>query len=250
MADEVIDTPAKLFFHLLIIGHEIAHVVHRHINGCGQSRDDYRALEMWADFYGAKVMMCLLTFGHRVRPKFKTFYPDTHFLETALEGMGEAAGRLVAGVYTTDRRYPYPLLRVGLVCNGVTSFLRREINDAPSILPFSVYKRIFSSPQVKELLLINPEHLDADFEPLERARRWHLQEQGEDAAIAPWLLPRFLDHLHTSFQQTPEELEASRITRLNELLDAGLLSEADVIGDSFLHPTGSEDTTSGNGDHR
>ena len=113
MAGEVIDSPDKLHFHLLIISHEIAHVVHQHNDETDQPRDDFHALEMWADFYGSKVMMCLLTFGARISPKFRQFYPDSHFPEEALESMGRAAERLVTGVL--DRvhpRYPFPFCSV------------------------------------------------------------------------------------------------------------------------------------------
>lgn len=230
MAKEVIDTPDKLHFHLLILGHEIAHVVHRHNDEVDQGRDDFHALEMWADFYGAKVMMCLLTFGARVSPKFKEFYPGTRFLEVALESMGRAAERLVTGVYANHPRYPFPLLRVGLITNGIQSFLRRELKGAPGIWPYSVFKRLFASDAVKELMILHPEHMDPDFEPVERARRWHLAVQGSAIAIAPWLKPRVVHHLHTSFQQTEEEREASRLERVRELREAGLLPDDEPTG--------------------
>lgn len=245
MAREVIDTPDQLFFHLLILGHEIAHVVHRHNEEVNQGRDDFQALEMWADFYGAKVMMCLVTFGERVCPKFKTFYPETHFLEAALESMGNAVERLVTGVYANHPKYPFPLLRVGLVYNGVVSFLRREMKSAPGIMPFSVFKRLFASNPVRELMILYPEHLEPDFEPVERARRWHLAVQGTDIAIAPWLKPRVVLHLHTSFQQTEEERAASRMERVREFQEAGLLPVDDgadlVIGSILSDPNGEHD---------
>lgn len=227
MAKEVIDTPDKLFFHLLILGHEIAHVLHKHNDEADQTREDFHALEMWADFYGTKVMMCLVTFGARVRLKFEAFYPSTHFLEPALESMGDAAERLVTGVYANHPKYPYPLLRVGLVSNGIISFLRLEMKNLPKILPYSVIKRLFASKPVRDLMILYPEHADPHFEPIERARRWHLAVQGADMAIAPWLKPMVIHHLHTSFQQTEEEREASRMDRLREFREAGLLPNND-----------------------
>nr|GLK22146.1 hypothetical protein GCM10017606_29740 [Microbacterium terregens] len=233
MATEVVDSADKLHFHLLILGHEIAHVVHRHNDEVDQAPLDYHALEMWADFYGAKVMMCLLTFGSQVNPKFREFYPGDYFLEDALESMGRAVERLVTGVYTNHPRYPFPLLRVGLVNNGIMSFLRRELKGAPGIWPYSVFKRVFASPAVRELMKLHPEHIDPNFEPIERARRWHLAVQGDQMAIAPWLHPRLVHHLHTSFQQTDAEREASRAERARELQDAGLLpADNDATGSS------------------
>lgn len=77
MAEDVIKTLDRLIFHLLMLGHEIAHLVHRHLDGASsQSDEDYRSLELWADFYGAKVAMTLLTYGEKISPLAHQFWPD------------------------------------------------------------------------------------------------------------------------------------------------------------------------------
>lgn len=224
MAREVINEPDRLFFHLLILGHEIAHLMHRHLHRAReQDVADYRALEYWADFYGAKVVMTLITYGPRVQSIFKSFFTGTQFFETALESIGRAVGRLVQTVYVDSDRYPKKLLRVGLTSNGITSFLRREMTDPPPIWYFSVFKRIHASPAVRELMLLNPEHAKFDIDPIERARDWHRTMQGASPAITPWFKPEVLEHLHTSFDQTDEERAASERIRLEELQAAGFL---------------------------
>lgn len=225
MAEEVIDDADLLHFHLLILGHEIAHVVHRHNEEVDQPRDDYYALEMWADFYGAKVMMCLLTFGALVGSKYRQFYPQRGVFVEPLESMGRAAGRLVTSVYQEHPRYPLPLLRVGLITNGIQSFLRREVSGGAMVWGFGVSRRLLASPAVRELVILHPEHMDPSYAPIERARQWHLKAQGNGMAIAPWLKPRVVQQLHTSFQQTDEELAEAREERYRELRDAGLLPE-------------------------
>lgn len=224
MAAEVIDSPEKLYFHLFIIGHEIAHVVHLHNEGPEQTKNEYYALEMWADFYGAKTMMCLVTYGQRVRAVHRSFFPFPAF-ERPLEAMGNAAARLVTQVYIPHPLYPFPLLRVGLLTNGIHSFMRRELENAPSIWPYSIFRRMFAPSPIRSLMRAHPEHMEENFEPIERAREWHLKMQGDRIAIAPWLKPQVVHHLHTSFQQTPAEREHSYQTRVRELQEAGLLQD-------------------------
>ncbi|WEK01290.1 MAG: hypothetical protein P0Y59_06285 [Candidatus Sphingomonas phytovorans] len=223
MAREEIDSPDRLFFHLLILSHELAHLVHRHLYAGVQEAADYRALEYWADFYGAKVMMTLVTFGERVNKIFRVFFPATHFFEAALESVGRAVGRLVETVYTDDDRYPPKLLRVGLTSNGVTSFLRHDMINPPPIWYFSVFKRVFASQPVRELMLLYPEQMDLNVDPIERARKWHREMQGDKIAITPWFKPEVVIYLHTSFDQTDEERAASERMRLEELQAAGYL---------------------------
>lgn len=44
LREEITDAP-RMFFHLIILGHEIAHLVHRHLYAGQQETADYRALE-------------------------------------------------------------------------------------------------------------------------------------------------------------------------------------------------------------
>jgi hypothetical protein len=223
MAREEIDGPDRMFFHLLILSHELAHLVHRHLHAKEQEMADYRALEYWADFYGARLMMVLVTYGERCNAIFRGFFPGTHFFEIALESIGRAVGRLVETIYSDDTRYPPKLLRVGLTSNGVTSFFRRNLANPPPIWYFSVFKRIFASPPVKELMMFNPEQAVLDLDPIERALKWHREMQGDDIAITPWFKPAVVEHLHTSFDQTEEERVASEKMRVLELQAAGFL---------------------------
>lgn len=230
MAREEITDAARMFFHLIILGHEIAHLVHRHLYAGQQEKADYRALEYWADFYGAKVMMALVTFGPRTSKVFERFFPVGTSFDIPMEHVGTAAGRLIESVYLPDSRYPAPLLRVGLVNNGITSFLRHEfagMNVNP-IWYYSVFKRVFSAHATREQMILNPEQMDFDIEPVERARRWHREMQGDRPAIEPWFKPEVVIYLHTSFDQTDEERAESERMRLEELQAGGfLLDEPD-----------------------
>ncbi len=220
MAEEVIDGPDRLHFHLLILGHEIAHLVHKHCDRRVSDKAENRSIEYWADFYGAKVMMALATYGEKISIIYRTFYPGgAHFVKP-LESMGVAVGRLVESFYVADARYPAPLERVSLVSNGVTSFLRRQL--AGKSLGYgwmlSVPLRIFSAPATRKLTKYGPEKISNDLDLIKRARQWHIEMQGELPAIVPGLTKRMLPFLSLSYTTSYDEIEKGR-KRIWEELD-------------------------------
>lgn len=240
MGDDLIDTPERLLFHLLMIGHEIAHLVHGHVETTSdQSDEDFHCLEFWADFYGAKVMMTLLTHGPVTSTYTKRFWPSGN-LSDALERIGDAIGLLFGTVYRDHRRYPKKLDRVGLTANGVMSFLRHYYGrNLDARLYFSVYLRVLSAPNVQEAIQRGDGADPFSPAPFERAWRWHRAAQGDATALAPGLRLEFLDYLHTTFDQTKEELEESQRLRLRELQSVGLLP-TDLHADNEKSPPHSE----------
>ena len=232
MAQDVITTPERLLFHLLMIGHEIAHLVHRHLDDASeQSADDYRSLELWADFYGAKVAMALLTFGRQLRPIAAEFWPDRD-LHKVLNNLGDAVGFLVTMVYSNHEKYPKKIERAGQVTIGVLAFVRTNFGKRFDVrLYYSVPNRVFLCPPVRELIADDVGGFEASYEALRRAKAWHRKAQGNATAITPGFYPALLPYLHTTFGQTEEELEAGRKERLDEIKRAGLFedTEADRI---------------------
>lgn len=219
MAEEEIDSPEKLFFNLLIVAHEIAHLVHRHNHPGPRDRLEDINLEFWADFYSGKVLITLLTYGTRLRPMLNRYYPGRvlPFAEV-LEAIGKAVARLVETVYSDDPRYPPKLLRASLISNGVTSALRRELINPHPIWYFSVIKRVLlASPTIQTLARLHPEHVAIDREQMEAIRTWHRERQGGDQELTPGLLPRFADHLHTRFDHSDEERAAMEQERRAEI---------------------------------
>ena len=231
MAADRIEDAANFFFHLLMVSHEIAHLVHKHTLAGRQENADHMALEYWADFYGAKVMMTLVTHGGGVSELFREFYPGESVFDEALTSIGDAVGRLVTNVYADNARYPSKLLRVALTCNGISSFLRHLYasisqttgRTATAKWYLQVFNRVFSAPSVRELMLLSPESAAFDPEPIERSRAWHREMQGEGVAITPGFWPDFLVYLHTSFDQTDEERAMSEAMRVAEFRQAGLI---------------------------
>lgn len=224
MAEEVIDNPKDLFFHLLILGHEICHAVLLHNSGNHQENNEFRALEMWADFYGTKIALCLITYGKNLKSIFFDFFTAPNFL-VVVEAMGEAVGLLIKYVYRENDHYPHPIVRVGSVMNGTISFFWKELKNQHPIWPYSIIRRMMASPEAYELRILYDQRLTEGFELNGPVRQWHINIQGKNEEIVPGLRLPIRKHLYSSFIQTQEEWEARVKLREKELIAMGLLEE-------------------------
>lgn len=232
MAEHEIDGPATFLFHLLILGHEIAHIAHEHVYSGQQDTIEHSALEFWADFYGAKVLMTLITFGARIRENFDSYFSDPDEYRKRLTHVGDAVDRMVeTNVYNEHPKYPAPLVRVGLVQNGICSFLRHNMGASfkPSMYA-SIFTIVMSGPTVRHLMESDPNQADFSDEPIKRILNWHRAMQGDRSAITPDFKFHLLKYLHTTFDQTDEERGISQAMRLSELHAAGYLLDV-KLGD-------------------
>jgi hypothetical protein len=232
MAEDRIDTPDRLLFHLLMLGHEIAHLVHRHLDGASdQSDEDYRSLELWADFYGAKVAMTLLTYGEQLHQIARRFWPDGD-MHKLLSNIGDAVGLLVTKVYREHKKYPSRLERAGLASNGVLSFVRNYYGRTFDLrFYYSVPVRVLANPAVKALIPSNGGGTHFADEPVKRAAKWHRTTQGTASALTPGLLPHVIKYLHTDFDWTDEEIAEGQRIRLEEVRRSGVLDHLKGDGD-------------------
>lgn len=58
-----INDDAEKLYLLFLLGHEIAHLANKHLNYLDKNSFDTRSIEMWADFFGAKISMSILLHG-------------------------------------------------------------------------------------------------------------------------------------------------------------------------------------------
>lgn len=58
-----IDLDEEKVYLLFLIGHEIAHLANKHLDHKDKNSFDTRSIEMWADFFGAKIAMSILING-------------------------------------------------------------------------------------------------------------------------------------------------------------------------------------------
>lgn len=239
MADEVIESPDRLIFHLLMLGHEIAHLAHKHLDGAdSQTNDEYLTLELWADFYGAKVAMTLLTYGEQVRLQAHRFWPHRSLPRLLLD-VGSAVAMLLRHVYREHRKYPMPIERAGITSNGILSFVRNYYGGEFNLgFYYSVPLRIlFSNEFTREVIRLDGGRTEFASSPILRAAEWHRKVQASAPAITPGFLPPVLPYLHTSFSHSDEEIEETRRILMDELKKSGILGddfEEDNLNPSYL----------------
>ncbi|WP_156381768.1 hypothetical protein [Rhizobium sp. Leaf341] len=230
MAQEKIDNPDRLHFHLLILGHEIAHLVHMHLHGETLEAEDNSSLEFWADFYGAKVMMALIMFGEKVSQEYRTLQPSRVSFEQRVESIGNGVAMLKP-YYNENKRYPLPLMRVSLSSIGVTSFLRQYYigqNPSPGWM-LTVQRKILLHPEHNDLIKFSSDQIKNFAAPIKRARRWHIKMQKRND-LAYNLNPRMRPYISPIFDESYRDMEWKR-KKIYEELDelAVLVGEPDMF---------------------
>ena len=123
---------SDLFYIAIIACHEFAHYLHRHNSTEDSDNLDSMALESWADFYGARLFITLISFGKRTVKSIKEFI-DPISQEIILKSIGAALFDIYKYIYAhnTSDQYTPPFERVSIFCAGVTSFFYRlygEVN--------------------------------------------------------------------------------------------------------------------------
>ncbi|MNJ24983.1 hypothetical protein D3C77_194150 [compost metagenome] len=139
---------------MIEVCHEVAHYLNRHSIYMSGSEEDKvkedKALEIWADFFGAKLMMTLILLGSRIRPAVKKIgYTG---LDSLLKALNQALLRFYSTRYADSDGSPIyekKDSRVGLCVAGINSVLDRAvgINYQRS---YNVLKRLHQGTAVLE----------------------------------------------------------------------------------------------------
>lgn len=120
-----IDSDDSKFYLLFMIGHEIAHLTHCHLDHTDRDKFDSKTIEMWADFFGAKIAMAILMFGCRFN---KTLLCDTSKYN---EPLAEIFTALIDRLYPVlknadgDGKYLNSKERISIAVAGIAAFLTR-----------------------------------------------------------------------------------------------------------------------------
>ena len=196
----------ELFGYLLMLGHEIAHLIHRHeFRANAQSVEEFRCLEIWADWYGAKVATALINGGPRTHalagsPSFELF----------VDQMAAGVDFLVERVYREHEKYPSPLERAGLTANGVLSYLSAWLGYLKPDVYEGVILGILRVPHVAELVERQDVSGFLGDDDLFRAADWHRQMQNDNKALRLDFRDDVANLLHTNFDRSDDEIREAR----------------------------------------
>lgn len=202
-----------LHFWLIAVGHEIAHYLNRHNDfnlGVEESNFETRSIEDWADFYGTKLMMALITFGERTRTIYKG-YEGAEKLTSRIESMARALFQLTSTFFDVrSAKYAPRMTRVASCVNGINSFLDK-LNGMNVMRSMWVSKAVFLSPDLEPIF--KTERLEFP-ESINQTVTVHQAIQGPDPAISIGLAQTLEPFIGTNFRTTPEErrryIEAAR----------------------------------------
>lgn len=120
--DKPVVTTGDLAFLLLVLGHETAHYLHRHNEHRDTSTDETKALEIWADFFGTKVAMVVMTYGLETRKYFgKLMEVDSN---ARIDALAHGLATLATSYFNIKSdKYPPSYKRVGICICGMLSFV-------------------------------------------------------------------------------------------------------------------------------
>lgn len=184
LADFEIESPDSLTFVLLTVGHETAHYLNCHNNHQDSNSTETRSLEEWADFYGTKVAMYLITFGESTTALCKRF-PEYMSQANRLQSIGRAIGMLSKTYFdTSSSKYGSPLYRVGTCVSGVLSFLDTYWNSKDLARSLAIWKTLHSNPDLTSLIeAYDGENIGNELS-VESTVRIHQEIQGKNPEIS------------------------------------------------------------------
>ncbi|MEA3352304.1 MAG: hypothetical protein U9Q33_00610 [Campylobacterota bacterium] len=73
-----ISNDSSKVFILFMIGHELAHLVNKHLEYKDKNKFDSQTLEMWADYFGTKISMSILQNGTRFNKMLNSNFNDAN----------------------------------------------------------------------------------------------------------------------------------------------------------------------------
>lgn len=195
-----------LHFFLFVVSHEIAHYLHAHNEHKDESKFDSKSIEAFADFFGARVMMTLLTYGKSFIKIYEDFQFKFHGGEV-LNSIGRAVSKLAETLFmNSSNLYPNRISRVGHCSAGITSFLDKQFGNIKIQRSMDLLTRIYSSGSLPEIFQKEAEQFEMDPNLIIRVDEIQKKIQGINLDITKGVKLPFKTFIGTSYSST----EASR----------------------------------------
>lgn len=194
-------------FVMLVFGHEATHYLHRH-NDQSQSQEetnlDARSMEIWADFYGTKMALTLVTFGRECMAIYGQLSGCLHKREH-IRAMGSAIGRLGETYFAMPSDvHEDCVTRVGHCAAGVTSFFDGYYGDQNVKRSLEFMVLLYDNTAMKHLMSQAGDSYMTDTAPIDRIAHIHQQIQGTARAITEGMHPLAAWFLSTDYFVDPE----------------------------------------------
>lgn len=198
-ADSTVSDHSDLFYCLIIAGHELAHWANAHTKHLDKDYLDTKAIEMWADFFGTRLVFTAVARCTNVKaiitgrlrtPAFEAAGPDA-----LLPQYGRALRRVYDNVFVPaglSPKYPSPKERAHICAAGVTSFFYRHLGQMHQGRTIFALRRVLLDPFKDLLDLFQDDVTPDDSDELSyRSIEIHLGLKQGRPLITPGVRPEF-----------------------------------------------------------
>lgn len=214
---------SDLFYVAIIACHEFAHYLNSHNSTTDVDNLDSLALETWADFYGARLFVTLITFGKRTQKSIKSFInPITQ--GEVLENIGKALSDVNKFIYEQNEspKYPPPPERASIFCAGVLSFFYRIYGSVNVAWSAHVNMTIIRASKLTEKLGENKVDWAAQDVITKRALNKHKEIQEQDYAIRKGVKPIWSSLINTSYDLSNSQIEEHKNHLIQQIEKQGI----------------------------
>lgn len=121
-----ISSDVSKIYILFMIGHELAHLVNKHLEYNDKNQFDSQTLEMWADYFGVKISMSILQNGTRFNKMLNSNFNDVNI---GLEIIFNALCMMKNNIYmntNSSNKYLNSNDRMSTVIAAIAAFLTRK----------------------------------------------------------------------------------------------------------------------------
>lgn len=211
-----IDTVENLFFVMMTVCHESAHYLNKHNDHEDSNKTDFTAIETWADFFGARIFITVITFGKRSQSLMKMFMPELN-QDAVLRAIGRAMKKMYQSIYlpTTDQRYPAAIERVLIFNAGVTSFFYRIYDSLQPKWTIYMLKTMLNESELTDIAAQHNADWSRHSQIANASSSIHKSIQGVDISITKGMKPQYISLLVTNYNLSEHE-KRQRGKRLEE----------------------------------
>jgi len=206
------------FFVLLSVCHELAHYLNRHNDHKDQSELDYKALEVWADFFGTRLFMFLVSFRTRTRQALEKCCEQLN-QEAVLKAIGKSLSEIYRTIYAgcVSDHYPPAGERVHIVNAGVLSFFYRLFGGLEP--KWTLYVLMTISREARLYQQIGSTEVDMAEHEILSTRIMEIQTslQAQRRQITPGLNPLWEPLIGTGYGVSAEQVAKNREQILAEI---------------------------------
>lgn len=194
-----------LHFFLIIICHEFAHYLHAHNSHNDTSDFDSKSIEAFADFFGVKIMMTLITYGKNFISLYDNLSFNSKTQKEIIKSIAEAISKLAETIFKNESpKYSNRISRIGHFAAGITSFFDTEFNSMNVRRSLSLLEIIYTTDKISELLILESNKFEMDANLISRFDEIHKKIQGSDLEITKGIKPFFKKFIGTSYNSTNE----------------------------------------------